>query len=94
MALRTLGQRTFAALTFGALTLHGVATVTPSGSQLSGGSGGGRVGIFGKAYPGYDRVPSVPKAPLVIDIAQQLQEDDEETIITTVLLQAVMHYYT
>lgn len=38
MALRTLGQRTFAALTFGALTLHGIATVTPAVTPGGGGS--------------------------------------------------------
>lgn len=39
MTLKTLGSRTFAALTFGALTLHGIATVTPPAPDVTPGGG-------------------------------------------------------
>lgn len=95
MTLKTLGARAFAALAFGALTLHGVETVTPpsGGGEVSGGSGGGRV-TFGKPYPGYDRQGFDPREQLVVDVALELQEADEETIIAMVMAEAVMRYYT
>lgn len=39
MALKTFGSRTFAALAFGALTLHGVATVAPPAPDAAPGGG-------------------------------------------------------
>lgn len=93
MSLKTLGARTFAALALGALTLHGVETTAPSsGGEVSGG-GGGRV-TFGKPYPGYDRQGIDPREQLVVDVATELQESDEETIIAMVMAEAVMRYYT
>lgn len=75
--------------------LFGEPTTIPSsgGGEVSGGSGGGRV-TFGKPYPGYDRQGFDPREQLVVDVAAELQESDEETIIAMVMAEAVMRYYT
>ena len=75
--------------------LFGEPATVPSagGGGVSGGSGGGRV-TFGKPYPGYDRQGFDPREQLVVDVALELQEADEETIIAMVMAEAVMRYYT
>ncbi len=75
--------------------LFGESTTNPpsGGGEVSGGSGGGRV-TFGKPYPGYDRQGFDPQEQLVVDVAVELQESDEETIIAMVMAEAVMRYYT
>lgn len=86
---RLLAGALFVGLLFGE-----PATVPPAGGGgVSGGGGGGRV-TFGKPYPGYDRQGFDPREQLVVDVALELQEADEETIIAMVMAEAVMRYYT
>lgn len=70
-----------------------VAVPSSGGGEVSGGGGGGKV-TFGKPYPGYDRQGFDPREQLVVDVALELQEADEETIIAMVMAEAVMRYYT
>lgn len=77
--------------------LFGEPATVPStgGGEVSGGGGGGGGRVtFGKPYPGYDRQGFDPREQLVVDVALELQEADEETIIAMVMAEAVMRYYT
>jgi len=85
MTLKTLGSRTFAALAFGALTLHGIATTPASGvGEISGGTGGFGPRHYARQEPeGWERVDAA-----VFDTWAQ-HEDDEEAVIIAVLAEAV-----
>jgi hypothetical protein len=91
MALKTFGSRTFTALTFGALTLHGISSAPvpppqPIVYQQSGGPGGG-----GKWYEEAHAKDVADAKRKAIEVAENA---DEETIILTILAEAVTQYYT
>ena len=89
MALKTFGCRTLAALTFGALTLHGVgeAPVPPTpvvwSMQWGGGPGGSRKWL-----------DEAHKKDLAIAARKLAESADEEAVLLVILQAAVEQYYT
>lgn len=69
MALGTLGSRTFAALTFGAVTLHGVTVTPPTPTESVVGGGGTEQRLIVK------RVSPLPKYHPWIHFPKELEKE-------------------